>query len=80
MFRGNLRGIRGGLIGGHGGGLKRGLQTGLGRGLAVNRALGIYQTLQKITQKQWLKDEYIFNIGSVMILLVLLTLYCLDLL
>ena len=43
------------------------------------RALGIYRILIKITQKQWIKDEYILNIGSVLILFVLLTVYRLDL-
>ena len=28
------------------------------------RALGIYQILIKITQKQWIKDKYLLNIGS----------------
>ena len=45
----------------------------------TGRALGIYRILIKITQKQWIKDEYILNIGSVLILFVLLTVYRLDL-
>ena len=49
------------------------------RGVGNGRALGIYRILIKITQKQWIKDEYILNIGSVLILFVLLTVYRLDL-
>ena len=41
------------------------------------RALGIYRILIKITQKQWIKDKIILNTGLVLILLVLVTLYCL---
>ena len=48
-------------------------------GVLLARALGIYRILIKITQKQWIKDEYILNIGSVLILFVLLTVYRLDL-
>ena len=43
----------------------------------TGRALGIYRILIKITQKQWIKDKLILNTGLVLILLVLVTLYCL---
>ena len=32
-------------------------------GLVNGRALWIYRILKKITHKQWIKDEYILNIG-----------------
>ena len=43
--------------------------------LLFGRALGIYWILIKITQKHWLNNEYMLNICSVLILLILLTFY-----